>query len=137
VLMGGFTCASGIVLGLFLPDSFKKPRSTFLPNVRIFTERELHILNTRVLMDDPMKGQKKKRIGRAAFIKLVSRLFLPAISQSPSDNNQNSSQATQLWFPCTHFQRLGVRRSLHPDSSLVWILIRFRSLVSTQALANL
>jgi hypothetical protein len=93
VLMGGFTCASGVVLGLFLPDSFKKPRSTFLPNVEIFTGRELHILNTRVLMDDPMKGQKKKRIGRAACIKLVSRLFLPVSSQNPSANNQNSSPA--------------------------------------------
>ena len=75
VLMGGFTCASGVVLGLFLPDSFKKPRSTFLPNVRIFTERELHILNNRIMLDDPMKGQKKKRIGLAAFKKLVSRLL--------------------------------------------------------------
>jgi len=75
VLMGGFTCASGVVLGLFLPDSFKKPRSTFLPNVRIFTERELHILNNRIMLDDPMKGQKKKRIGLTAFKKLVSRLL--------------------------------------------------------------
>jgi MFS family permease len=72
VLMGGFTCLCGFILGFFLPDSFKKPRSTFLPNVRIFTDRELHILNARVLMDDSMKGRKKKRIGLAAFKKLVS-----------------------------------------------------------------
>ena len=72
VLMGGFTCLSGFILGFFLPDSFKRPHSTFLPKVNIFTERELHILNSRVLLDDPMKGRKKKSIGLAAFKKLVS-----------------------------------------------------------------
>lgn len=72
VIMGLFTIASGIILGFFLPDSFKKPHSTFLPKVNMFTERELHILRTRVLIDDPMKGKKKRRIGRAAFKKAVS-----------------------------------------------------------------
>jgi MFS family permease len=72
VLMGGFTCFSGFILGFFLPDSFKRPHSTFLPKVKIFSDRELHILNSRVLLDDPMKGRKKKRIGLAAFKKLVS-----------------------------------------------------------------
>ena len=74
VLMGGFTCFSGFILGFFLPDSFKRPHSTFLPKVKIFTDRELHILNSRILLDDPMKGRKKKRIGLAAFKKLVSSL---------------------------------------------------------------
>lgn len=68
-LMGLFTIASGVVLGLFLPDSFKNPHSTFLPRVQIFTPREIHILNSRVLMDDPAKGRKKKRIGLPAFKK--------------------------------------------------------------------
>ncbi|KAG4442148.1 hypothetical protein IFR05_002361 [Cadophora sp. M221] len=72
VLMGAFTCFSGCILGLFLPDSFKRPRSTFLPKVSFFTERELHILQSRVLLDDPMKGKKKKRIGSAAFKKAFS-----------------------------------------------------------------
>lgn len=72
VLMGGFTILSGAILGLFLPDSFRNPHSTFLPKVSIFTEREIHILNTRVLIDDPMKGKKKKRIGLVAFKKAVS-----------------------------------------------------------------
>lgn len=71
VLMGGFTILSGFVLGFFLPDSFKRPRSTFLSMVNLFTEREIHILNTRVLIDDPMKGKKKKSIGLAAFKKAV------------------------------------------------------------------
>ncbi|RMZ87742.1 hypothetical protein DV736_g5033, partial [Chaetothyriales sp. CBS 134916] len=69
VLMGIFTITSGIILGLFLPDSFTKPSSTLLPRKRVFTERELHILRTRVLIDDPMKGKKKKRIGLPAFKK--------------------------------------------------------------------
>ena len=73
-LMGAFTIASGMVLGFFLPDSFKNPHSTFLPKWHIFTEREIHILNSRVLLDDPMKGKKKKKIGRAAFKKAVSTL---------------------------------------------------------------
>lgn len=72
VLMGGFTIVSGGILGLFLPDSFKNPRSTFLPKWNIFSEREIHILNTRVLMDDSMKGKKKKSIGLPAFRKAVS-----------------------------------------------------------------
>ena len=69
--MGGFTVLSGVVLGCCLPDSFKNPRSTFLPNVKIFNERELQILQTRVLLDDPMKGKKKKKIGLPAFKKAV------------------------------------------------------------------
>ncbi|TKX25001.1 MFS transporter-like protein 41 [Elsinoe australis] len=70
VLMGGFTILSGFIYGFFLPDSVKRPTSTFLPTVQIFTERECHILRTRILIDDPMKGKKKKRIGLAAFKKL-------------------------------------------------------------------
>jgi Major Facilitator Superfamily len=71
VIMGTFTILSGFVLGFLLPDSFKKPRSTFLPRVSLFTERELHILKTRVLLDDPMKGKKKKSIGLSAIKKTV------------------------------------------------------------------
>lgn len=71
-IMGAFTIGCGFVLGCLLPDSFRNPRSTFIPKFSFFTERELHILQTRVLLDDPMKGKKKKRIGRDAFIKAVS-----------------------------------------------------------------
>lgn len=67
VIMGSFTVLSGVILGLFLPDSFKNPHSTFLPFVPRFTDRELHILQTRVLLDDPMKGKKKKHIGLDSF----------------------------------------------------------------------
>lgn len=70
-IMGVFTCAGGFVFGFLLPDSFRNPRSTFPPRLQLFTERELHILKTRVLLDDPMKGQKKKKIGKAAFKKAV------------------------------------------------------------------
>jgi MFS family permease len=76
-LMGGFTVVCGFVLGFFLPDSFKNPHSTFLPRVNIFTERELHILKTRVHLDDPMKGKKKKKIGLSAFKKAVSAALFP------------------------------------------------------------
>lgn len=79
VLMGSFTVLSGCVLGCFLPDSFKHPRSTLLPRVEVFTDRELYILQTRVLLDDPMKGKKKKkRIGWPAFRKAVSRIRVRA-----------------------------------------------------------
>lgn len=64
--MGIFTIVSGFVLACFLPDSFQRPRSFFLPKLSIFTERELHILRLRVWKDDPIKSQKKKHIsGRA------------------------------------------------------------------------
>ncbi|KAK6864065.1 MFS general substrate transporter [Apiospora arundinis] len=66
-LMGSFTVLSGFVFGFCLPDSFQNPHSTFLPKFSWFTPRELHILQTRVLLDDPMKGKKKSRIGRDAF----------------------------------------------------------------------
>jgi predicted MFS family arabinose efflux permease len=68
-LMGLFTIASGFVLGFCLPDSFRNPHSTFLPKVSWFTDREIHILQSRVLLDDPMKGKKKKKIGLGAFRK--------------------------------------------------------------------
>ncbi|KAF3925742.1 hypothetical protein ABW20_dc0100175 [Dactylellina cionopaga] len=67
VLMGLFTICCGFVLGFLLPDSFKNPCSAFLPGRKIFTERELHILRTRVRIDDPMKGKKKKNIDWGAF----------------------------------------------------------------------
>ena len=71
VLMGGFTILGGFVFGFLLPDSFKNPCSTFIPGVPIFTDRELHILQTRVLLDDRMKGKKKRHLGRSAFKKAV------------------------------------------------------------------
>ncbi|XMA13595.1 hypothetical protein WAI453_006386 [Rhynchosporium graminicola] len=76
VLMGVFTYMSGCVLGLSLPESFKKHSSAFLSKRNIFTERELHILRSRVLMIEPMKDKKKKRIGKAAFIKAFANLRL-------------------------------------------------------------
>lgn len=72
VLMGLFTIACGFILGFFLPDSFKNPHTTFLPKWQIFSERELYILQNRVLLDDPAKGRKKKTIGRPAFAKAFS-----------------------------------------------------------------
>lgn len=82
---------SGVILGLFLPDSFKKPYSTFLPGKSLFTERELHILRSRVLLDDPMKGKKKKKIGLAAFKKAVSRT---QTGKKPTAPNCDSTQLT-------------------------------------------
>lgn len=72
VIMGIFTLVSSLVFGFLLPDSFKNPRSTFLPRISIFNDREVHILQSRVIRDDPMKGKKKKRIGLPAFKKVVS-----------------------------------------------------------------
>jgi len=68
-IMGVFTIFCGFVLGFCLPDSFKNPCSTFLPGISWFSQRELHILRTRVLMEDPMKGKKKKKINWGAFKK--------------------------------------------------------------------
>lgn len=83
VIMGGFTILSGLVLGFFLPDSFHNPTSTFLPKHRFFSDRELHILRTRVVLDDPMKGEKKTKIGMSAFKSTVSCVpFLNATRSS-------------------------------------------------------
>lgn len=72
IIMGGFTLLSGIVLGFCLPDSFQNPRSWFLPQWRIFSERELHILKMRVILDEPLKDKKKQHIGIDSFKKAVS-----------------------------------------------------------------
>lgn len=79
-LMGAFTVVAGVVFGLFLPDSFQRPHSTFLPRVSYFTDRELHILQSRVLLDDPAKGRKKKSIGRDAFRRAVRFCICPEMS---------------------------------------------------------
>jgi MFS family permease len=71
IIMGGFTILSGIVLGFCLPDSFANPRSCFLPNFCFFTERELHILQTRVQLDDPNKTKKRHHIGIDSFKRAV------------------------------------------------------------------
>ena len=75
VIMGAFTIVSGIILGLLLPDSISNPRSWFLPNVRIFTERELNILRNRIIIDDPEKGKTARHIGRSAFRQTVSLVY--------------------------------------------------------------
>jgi len=74
VLMGSFTCVNALVFGFLLPDSSSNSSSAFLPGVQLFSKRSMHILKTRVLLDDPMKGQKKKRIGLVSFKKLVRTL---------------------------------------------------------------
>lgn len=81
-IMGSFTVFCGFIYGFLLPDSFRNPHSTFLPFVRIFNEREVHILRTRVLLDDPAKGRKKKRIGLPAFKKAVCHNTLPAFRKT-------------------------------------------------------
>lgn len=93
VIMGSFTLLSGIVLGLCLPDSFKNPHSTFLPKVKIFNDREIHILRTRVALDDPMKAKKKKRIGLDAFKRAVSVMRLPFFSRDLYANCGHSFSA--------------------------------------------
>ncbi|KAK4202906.1 putative transporter [Triangularia verruculosa] len=72
VLMGSFTIISGFVLGFCLPDSFRNPCPAFLPGISFFTKRELHILQTRVLLDEPAKGRKKKSIKLDAFKRAFS-----------------------------------------------------------------
>lgn len=88
-LMGAFTVLSGFVFGFFLPDSFKNPTSCFLPKRRLFTDRELHILQTRVLIDDPMKGKKKSHIGLGAFRKAVSTSS-PVVLGARADNHSSA-----------------------------------------------
>ncbi|EPE02158.1 alternative sulfate transporter [Ophiostoma piceae UAMH 11346] len=80
-IMGVFTCCGGVVFGFLLPDSFRDPRASFPPRLQLFSERELHILQTRVLLDDPMKGKRKKKIGKAAFRKAFTnwRLWVHTI----------------------------------------------------------
>lgn len=88
--MGGFTILSGFVLGCCLPDSFKKPHSTFLPKWQIFTDREIYILRSRVHIDEPAKSRKKKRIGLDAFKKAVGHIYIP-VRNYPNKNNSSAT----------------------------------------------
>ncbi|KZL81031.1 alternative sulfate transporter [Colletotrichum incanum] len=72
IIMGAFTMASGVVLGFCLPDAFHNPHSWFIPRHDFFTARELHILQTRVMLDDANKERKKQHIGLASFKKAFS-----------------------------------------------------------------
>lgn len=74
VIMGGFTTASGILLGFCLPDSVDNPCSLFLPQHAFFSERELYILRHRVQLDDPGKSNRKQHIGLEAFRRAVSNV---------------------------------------------------------------
>jgi len=67
-----FSIASGFVLATLLPDSVSRPRSFFLPKLELFTPRELHILRHRVLLDDPLKGQRHIRLSRKAIFSALS-----------------------------------------------------------------
>lgn len=60
-------------LRILFTQQLPEPRSTFLPNVEVFTAHEVHILNSRVKMHDPMKDRKEKHIGLAGFKKAVGR----------------------------------------------------------------
>lgn len=71
IIMGAFTLASGVFMGFLLPNSLYKPHSWFLPRLCFFTERELHILRTRVNIDDPKKAEKKQHINIQALKKAV------------------------------------------------------------------
>jgi hypothetical protein len=70
-LMGAFTVFYGFIYGLFLLNSFHNLYSTFLPGVHWLTERELHILQTHILLDDLIKNKKKRKILLLAFKRAV------------------------------------------------------------------
>lgn len=89
VIMGGFTVLCGIVLGFCLPDSFGNPRSWFLPNYSFFTERELHILQMRVQVDDPNKSKKRQHIGVDSFKKAVSSVIVLLFLLLPDKIKEN------------------------------------------------
>lgn len=76
VLMGAFTVACGVLLGFCLPDSLFRPQGWFLPNHSFFSPREIHILRTRVLVDDPQKNWKRKSIGVATFKRTVGETLI-------------------------------------------------------------
>jgi hypothetical protein len=94
-LMGGFTILSGFALGFFLPDSFHNPHSAFLPRRAMFNPRELHILRTRVLPDDPLKGKKKKHIDLGAFRRAFRNWRLWSICSSPCATTALSAGSTR------------------------------------------
>ncbi|KAJ4292075.1 hypothetical protein N0V90_009974 [Kalmusia sp. IMI 367209] len=68
VIRGGFTILSGLIMGLFLPDPFHNPYSLFLPGI--------HILQTRVVINDPNKTNQKQHIGLDTFKRAFSKLLI-------------------------------------------------------------
>ncbi|KAF2035946.1 hypothetical protein EK21DRAFT_106783 [Setomelanomma holmii] len=62
VIMGSFTIASGIFMGFCLPDSIENLRNLSLPKFKLSTDRELHILRSRVTLDGSQKSGRKQHI---------------------------------------------------------------------------
>ncbi|KAJ4386894.1 hypothetical protein N0V93_009793 [Gnomoniopsis smithogilvyi] len=119
-IMGAFTIACGFIFGFLLPDSFRNPHSTFLPTIKIFNDREVHILRTRILIDDPMKGKKKKKIGLPAFKKarafdtyspsIVSSFGFPALTSNALASVGLFVQIPVSWtfsYVSDHFNKRG------------------------------
>jgi len=57
MLEGLFTIFVGIIFVLFMPASPLNASPIFFPKWQYFSERERHILHTRVLLDDPNKAR--------------------------------------------------------------------------------
>lgn len=66
-------------MGFWLPDSIDNPHSLFLHQFSFFSKRELHILRSRVRLDNPKQSSKKQHIGVDAFqkaVRMVSNTFI-------------------------------------------------------------
>lgn len=72
VIMGSFTIFLGLVMSLRLPDAIHNPHSLFMPERSIFTPREIHILRSRVKLDNPAKMNVKRCISFGAFKRTFS-----------------------------------------------------------------
>jgi hypothetical protein len=154
VIMGGFTIASGMLMGVCLPDSVERPTSLFLPGVSFFTEREIHILRSRVKLDDPRKSTRKQHIGLEAFRKAVSENSVREFSdlaeifhiidmatrthhvlqQRPIPRLRHvwPNNHQEFWLCVLDKQRHGICRIISASASLLLAQLRLRSFVSAR-----
>jgi hypothetical protein len=72
MLEGIFTICVGFVFLLLLPASPSNPSPIFFPKWKYFSDRESHILHTRILIDDPNKARGGIRITGKDVLRTVT-----------------------------------------------------------------
>ncbi|WVQ81933.1 hypothetical protein IAT38_004060 [Cryptococcus sp. DSM 104549] len=142
---GCMSIGIGFICLIFLPTSIKNSRT--LLGFNIFTEREAHILHTRVILDDPLKADPKSHFTKKnVLVALTSwRLWIhslyciagiacvtavgtynaqviKALGFSGTKANAMSSVGAWLQAPCTLFFGYAMDRTRYKGTIVIGIV---------------
>ena len=100
LLEGLFTIFVGLVFLFFLPASPLNPSPILFPKWKYFSERESHILHTRILVDDPNKARGGIRItGRDVWTTVTNWRLWPHLLITLTALQPASVLSTHLMSP--------------------------------------